>query len=873
MAHENQTFEYFRPPRLAEWVLRKLYHSRDADTRPGDFGEIYNNIRSKRGVMAAMFWYWLQVIICISIRQKDNLLRSMAMFNNYLKTAVRNLFKQRLFSLINISGLAGGIAVCIFILVYINYELTYDSHHKDADRIYRVLTTITRPEFTNTYAGIMPPYASKVKGHFPQVENITWLWRDNLDSQVEAGEKLLCEKKDLVAYADDEFFRIFSAEFIHGDPVDALSEPNTVVITSGIAQKYFDYINVIGEILRVDSIDYRITGIIDEMPGNSIFKYRIIRSWNILEDASLPSKRSTGTGGYFQTFAKLHSEAFTEDLAQGVKDIIYKDYKEYFERENTEALITIQPLQSIHLDNRTDIVFDPGGHANILYIYIFSGIAVFILLIASVNFVNLSTARSAGRAGEVGIRKVAGAHRSQLVFQFLGDSFVIVFLSYLMAISLVILFLPEFNSIASTSIKMFDLLSGRIVFLLLVIFLIQGLAAGFYPALVLSSFRPVTVLKGNLTAGKKGGKLRRSLVILQFSVSLILIIVTLIFNLQLNYMKTAHLGFDREQMLIIDLQRNWMNTGKAIKSEFLKDPSILGAAFSTSIPGRWMYPWDVYPAGEKTNNSHKINVMGGDSDFLDLYNIEIASGEKFNETHTAGVWILNEKAVSTFGWKQNEEAVSRIFMDENQRKVIGVSKDFHFTGLQNEIEPFAIFCAPIGMYLSLKVDTQNLNKTLAFVDDTYRSIFPGNYLEYFFLDDDFNEHYRHEEQMGQIFNLFTALGIFIACLGLFGLSVYMAEQKTKEIGIRKVLGATASGITIMLTGKFVVWVVISIIIAIPAGSYIVSRILQNFAYRMDPGILPYAASGTAALLIAALTVSRQSIKAAMANPVDSLKHR
>jgi putative ABC transport system permease protein len=791
------------------------------------------------------------------------------MFLHYLKTAIRFLKRQKGYSFINIFGLSMGLTICMFILLYIRYELSFDSHHKDVERIYRIMATVEGPTFTDKHPGLAPIFAGLIKGTLPQIEHVTWTWSHNVDSQVELGDKIFKEESKNVVFVDEDFLNIFSVKFKLGNSDTALAVPNSAIITAETAKKYFGTEVALDRTITVDSAAYRITGIIEDPPGNSIFQHKILKSWKVLEDPLGPSEQSAGFGGFYQTFLKLQSGVDAAELKNQLKDIVVERNQDYLESSQADVVVTLEPLRDIHF--QPDIQFDFPAAGNVLYIYLFTGIAVFILLITSINFVNLSTASSASRAVEVGIRKTVGAQHRQLIVQFMGESFLTVAISYIIAFVMVNLLIPQFNALTSLRLEYATLFRADVLVGLMLLFVLEGIAAGIYPAFFLSSFKPVSVLKGAMKTGTRSGKLRRTLVIVQFSVSIILIVVTIVFNWQLHYMKNMPLGFEKEQMLIVDFQRhNYKYDPLSVKQEFLNHPSVIGASFSSSIPGRWLYPWEIWPSGQRKTNTHSIHAMGVDKDFLALYKIDLVAGEQFDARYRPRSWILSEKAIRTFGWDSPEDALNMTILDEWE--VIGVMKDFHFTGLQRMIEPLGFFQTPLGSYLSLKIDTENIKETIAFIEQKYRSLFPDKYLEYFFLDDDFNRHYLKEEQMKKIFNVFTILGMFIACLGLFALSTFMAQQKTKEIGVRKILGASTVNITYMLTIEFVKWVVISITIAWPVSYMIASKVLQNFAYRIDLEVWMFMVSAFVAPLVALMTVCYQSIKAAQANPIECLRY-
>jgi putative ABC transport system permease protein len=471
------------------------------------------------------------------------------------------------------------------------------------------------------------------------------------------------------------------------------------------------------------------------------------------------------------------------------------------------------------------------------------------------------------------MRKVAGANRRQVIWQFLSESVITSIIAMITAFIMVVILLQFFNNLAGTQFTLARLFEINNILILVSLVIIIGIFAGSYPALFLSAFLPVSTLKGTLRAGTKGGLLRKILVVGQFSISVTLIIGTFIFYQQLYFMKNKPLGFDKKQKLIINMEGNRVNPNsyQSIKCEFLNNPSVLGASFSSSVPGKWRYRWRQYPTGERVTNLHAIRCMQVDFDFFKLYDLRLITGELFTPEKPLRGYIFNETAVKTYGWDSPEAALTKT-LRAVRTPIIGVMKDYHFAGLQQKIEPLGIFLMVEDYrYLTLKVDTQDLQNTISSIEKKYSEIFPNSIFDYFFLDTDFNSQYIKEDRLGKIFSVFTFFGIFIACLGLFGLAAFMAEQRTKEIGIRKVMGASVSKIILMLSGEFTKWIIIANLIAWPVSWFLLNKWIQNFAYRISLNFFPFFLAGLLTFLISAATVSYQSFRAAYANPVDSLR--
>jgi putative ABC transport system permease protein len=858
-------------PLLGEKILKLFASEKERETIIGDIEEWYTNLLKTKGAIYARFWYWFQIIKSILVYLSVSFYWRNIMLKNYVKIAFRNLKRQKGYSFINIAGLTIGLTCCIFIFLYVQYETSYDSYHKDADRIYRIIASVNNPAGTSVYAGTAHQLRPIVKKNFPQAEYIAKVTPPSTDQQVKYGDKLFKETVLEIPYVDEDIFKIFTFTFLDGNPANALTRPNTVVITKSTAEKYFSNENPMGKILLFDDDNFEITGIIEDPPGNTIFKFKMLRSWNSLSPEWFYPKWMN----FHLTFIKLAPGEDPDNFAKLITQTVNEHAEEDLKRQNAEYKSILQPIRQVHLSSN-NLIFERSDVGNILYIYIFSGIVVIILLITTFNFINLITARSSNRACEVGMRKVTGAHRRQLFNQFIGESIVLTAISFGFALFLAFLLLDKFNELTQLKLHISVLGEFKVILGIISGIIILGLTAGSYPAIVLSSFKPVSVLGGSLTI--KGGGLRKILVVGQFSLSITMIIAAFLFNNQLNFMKNESLGFSVEQKLIINTQNTEVsrNNYLSVKNEFTNLPSVLGASFSTGVPGRAFRHVKIWPSGEEETNSHNFNFIEVDGDFLDLYDMEIVAGKNLSDQERANLSympsILNETAVRTLGWDSPQDALNKNFQDRNPNVTsIAVVKDFHYTGLQRPIEPFAISLRGGYQFLTLKVETENINKTITQIEEKFKTLFPDKLFDYSFLNDDFNRLYQREEQTATIFGIFTFLGIFIACLGLFGLAAFTVEQRTKEIGIRKILGASVSNIVFMLSKEFVKWVLISNIIAWPIAYFVLNQVLQDFAYRINVGLIPFFISALLALFIAIITVSYQSIKAAISSPVDSLR--
>jgi putative ABC transport system permease protein len=795
------------------------------------------------------------------------------MLKNYLKIAWRNFHRHKGYSFINLAGFATGMACCLLILIYVGHELSYDRYHQDAKMIYRIAIDIRTQTASRVFAPISPTVAPALKADYPQVEYAARVMTTS-SRLVKKEEKFFYE--DRFMYADQELFDILTIPFIQGNRGEALTRPQTLVISERMAKKYFGDSYPIKETLEINRKTYEITGVVADSPENTHLKYDLIASLETLKDwREMANWHST----MFYTYLKLKPKVNMEEFSRQVSHIADKYVGERLRSWGTTYHYFLQPISSIHLHSHLRYESEPSG--NLVYIYILSFVGLFILLIACLNFMNLATARAANRAKEVGLRKVVGAQRLQLVGQFLGESLLVAFLSLGLALVIARLAIPLLSRQTGISLSFETLLNPVVLLSLVGATILVGLAAGLYPAFVLSAFRPAVTLKGFLRSGFRGLALRTVLVVIQFAISVVLIIGTLAMHKQFNFMKNQYLGFDKEQKLIlplrggIDIRENY----ETVKDIFSKHSSIKGVTVSSSVPGREVSNFNIKLVGEEDDKSQSMFHLYFDYDFIPDYGIKMAAGRAFQKgmsTDIRGAFLINEAAVKALGWSSPEEALGKQLQTGfggRVNPIIGVTKNFHYRGLQTEVEPLVMEFMPQTFdNITLSLDITNLKESLAFIQSRWKALFPENPFESFFLDEDFDRQYRADEQIGSIFGIFTFLGLFIACLGLLGLASFTAESRTKEIGIRKVLGASAGGIFFMLSRQFTKWVLLANIIAWPAAYFALHSWLQGFAYRAPIGILTFILSGVTALLIALLTVSYQSIKAAISNPVDALRY-
>jgi putative ABC transport system permease protein len=793
------------------------------------------------------------------------------MLRNYLITAFRNVLRHKGYSAINIAGLAIGMACSLLVFLFVWHELSYDRYHPSHERIYRISTWLGQAGAVEGLAGCSENVAEYLRANYPEVEKVFRI-QTNRPATVRAGEQaVMC---DNIKYADNDLLSMFNMPVLQGDAREALTRSKTVVLTDEYADILFGDKTAVGQFIDVGGVSYEVTAVVASSPSNTHLKFGIVQSWATFDELEQAPFRHGWYGGFFKTYIRLAESADAADFEARIAPLIEEKAGEGLRSQGRTATLFLQPLADIHLGSNCRYEAEPPGNAT--YVWILSLVGSIILFIASLNFMNLATARAAGRAAEVGMRKVVGAMRGQLISQFLGETILTALLALGCALVMVDLVLPAFNDLAGTGYRFRDLLAGVPVLGLLSVVLITGGLAGLYPAFVLSAFRPAKVLKGVMS--KRGGKtFRRVVVVTQFVMAIILVVGSLTVYRQVQYMRSQSLGFHPGQKLVIEMPTDavtWSNF-ETVKSEFKGQAEIAGAAFSSSLPGRWNYQWYCFPTGEEATNTHTINWYGVDRDFMKEYGIELIAGEDFGSDCQGAMCegiILNEEAVKTFGWASIDDAPGKGLFAEN-RPVVGVARNFHLKGLQTPVEAMGMFIMGDDFrYLTLTVDAEAIESTVDAVRKKYAELFPGELFNFFFMDEDFDKQYRAETRLGTIFGVFTALGILVAALGLFGLASYTAQLRTKEIGIRKVLGASEGSVVHLLTRETLVIVAIALVVACPIAYLAGSAWLEQFAYRTSVGWITLLCAGGAAFLIALISVGYQALRAARANPVEALRY-
>ncbi len=816
---------------------------------------------------------------------------------NYLKIGLRKVKRQKVYSFINIAGLAVGLACCAVIILYVTNELTYDNFHTDVNRIYRVATHRISQVGEHRFVTTPSPLAPELKVSYPQVEEAIRVVPpyENADNVlVVRDQKRFFE--DRVFFVDNAIFEVFHIPFLQGNPQTALTDLNTVVMTEGMAQKYFgdEYGSgsILGQVLEieidydtgtVESQDYRVTGIIKNAPANTHFKYDMLLSMPTMI-SNLPSFATDWINPHWKyTYVKLYPQvdvAGFETQIQRAAAIAAKAYTERFDRKWQLYEYFLQPIARIHMhSNMNGEIESPG---NWYYLYIYSIVAFLILLIGCMNFINLSAALSTTRTQEVGLRRVVGAKSRQLVGQFLGESSLITLLAFAVGFGLIALLLNPFNRMAGTELSMNGLSQPLVVVSLAALLILVAIGSGGYPAFILTALKPVQILQGKAIASSRGTVLQKFLVVGQFGISIFLVICTLTVFKQLDFMKGRALGLDLDQKLLLRVKSNMNHLRRdyeAIKQDFLQHPSILGATVSSRVPGdRSGAGYYLTNRDGDFQNAPRCKAITVDYDFIPEYGIQMVGGRAFDRSagnDVAEAYVINLAAVKHLGFSSPDEALGKRFQAHYHREtksIVGVTDDFHFIGMHDAVEPYILDIEnSLFSTITLSIRVENMKDMMAFVETKWNVHFPGVPFEYSFLDENFDRLYRYEAQMSKLLGIITSLGFVIACLGLFGLASFVVRRRTKEIGIRKVLGASTADIIGMLSRKFVFLILASIIIAFPMAYFAINKWLQDFAYRVDLTGFVFVISALGALVIALTTVSLQGIRAASANPVNSLR--
>jgi len=853
-----------KPPYFLEQLLRSLLPRYLGDTALGDFEEEYDLIAKSKGHRHAHLWYFIQILKSIPPFLGDAIKWGIVMFQNYMKVALRNILRNKGFAFINIFGLSVGMACVIIIMLWVQYETSFEKHHNKADRIFRIAKESHKYPPPTKSAMTPPPLSPALLQEYPEIE----------------ASVRVCSRYVLLSYqdknfiesyygVDPNFFEIFTVSFVKGDADTALNDPYSIVISEKIAKKYFGNRDPMGEVMQYDQkTDFKITGVIKNMPSNSHLMTDIFIPYETWAQLSNTNMENWWWNGFY-TYVLLRHGTDPPNI-ENKFDAFAKKYG-----IPTEKLF-LQPLRSIHLHSHLSAEISCNTHISTLILFV--SIAILILIIACINYMNLSTARSSARIKEVGTRKVVGAHRSQIARQFLGETIIMALFSLGISFLLVYLFLPVFNSLAERQLSLSGESLIQILPAIILLVLSVGLFAGSYPALLMSSFKPITALRGIKGRGAQKTKLRNALVVLQFSVSLVLIIATLVVKDQLEYVRNKEMGFEKDQIVVVTLQESKIyNNVEPILYQLKMNPRILYAAPSQFLPNDVKSSTFAGWPGMPEDTDIRINAGEIGYDYTELYGIEIVKGRSFSRefpSDESGAFLINESAMKAIGEHfQLGMGFSHWGSPDPKGNIVGVMKDFHLHSLHEEIKPVYFYLNPNqGYRISMKIQGGNIPETVEYIRETVKKFSPNYPFEYRFFDDIFNMAYMDEQKMEKILALFGLIAIFIACMGVFGLSAFTADQKKKEIGIRKVLGADVPKIVYLLSRDLVRLVLIANIIGWPAAYYIASRWLQNFAYRTNIGLEVFLLSAVLILIISMGTVSYHAIKAALANPIEALRY-
>jgi putative ABC transport system permease protein len=794
------------------------------------------------------------------------------MLKNYFKVIWRNLGKNKLFSFINITGLSIGIASCIFIFLYVQNELSFDKFNIKANQVYRLTEVLHLPDENNARAVTSPPMAPALAANFPEVLKAVRISF--------SGRYLSYQNKKIpstqIMYADSTLFDVFTFPVTQGNQQNALVNPYSIVLTEAMAKKYFGNVSPLGKIMNLsDSIPLTVTAVVKDVPANAHFRFDCILSRTTINALNNNSPETEWFSNGFYTYLLLPKNADYHALQTKFSSFIAKQMGDARKQSGLYYDLVLQPLTDIHLKSNLNSEINPNS--DIIYVYIFIATALLILLIACINFINLSTAKSVGRAKEIGLRKVIGARRSQLVLQFLGESFLFTIIASSISAVMVVILLPWFNSLTGQTLSLFNFINGKVLTVFGSGIIVLSLIAGIYPAILMSSFSPIKVLKGAAKYEWRDIFLRKGLVVFQFTIAIILIAGALLVYQQLQYLQDRKIGLNKEQLLEVPIPPSQLSQKEILLRAFEKTPGVVSASLTGFSFQQSVSTIATLPEGASVNEVSSVGSIFADDHFLKTFQIPLVAGRDFSNafpTDSNEAFIVNESAVKTFHWKNNAAALGKnIDWGLGKKgKVIGVVKDFNFSSLHDNIKPLIIQILPQGYgFVALRVTPDKLQQTLSSLSGTWKSIVAEETFQYSFLDDDFSALYSAEKNLQRVLGLFTGLSVLIASLGLFGLATFTIAQRIKEIGIRKVIGASTFSILSLLSRDFLKLVVISVFIGCPIAWIVVHRWLQSFAYHIPISVFTFLSVGLAAIVVALVTVSAQSIKAAISNPVDSLR--
>jgi len=869
----------YNSPRTARMLLSLMSVYYENHSIIEDFEETYSKIKKSEGSFSAKCWYWGNTLKSIAGYLRLIVSWRFTMLKNYLKIAYRNFIRHKLYSFINVFGLAIGLSICMIISLWVLREMSYDRFHEKAHWIYRVERELFRDNLYSRWPIVGGSYKQALIEDYPEIENAVRFWRREFAIK---DHKNAVHRQGMFA-VDNSFFEMFDFRLEEGDEDTALEEPLTVVLTRKNADKYFETGDPIGKSLTFEwqgeQTDFKVTGVLKEVPENSHIHFDMLISIASYPEEEFADWRSN----YLYTYVLVSKNTSKAELEEKLKTFVTQRLEPHYgdlllqDRSIHEVLkMHLFSIKDIHLHPTADWEVEPGG--NILSVYIFSCVAVLILIIACMNFVNLSTARASKRAKEVSLRKTVGAEKHQLRVQFIQESVLLAFVSLVLAFFMCSLFIQSYNGIFAENLSLSVFLQLKHMIILVGATFAVGVLAGLYPAYYLTRFEPVAVMKGGPLSGSGKSVFRRNMVIIQFSITIILIVGVFTVYKQMRYIQTRSLGFDKENVVIIPVrsQQIAQNYG-SFWTELMRNSQIVAASASSEVPADSHYS-NSHVNPPESDEPISMILFSSDHDYVETYQLEVLAGRAFSRdfsTDTEGTIILNESAAHRIGWTP-EEAVGKKLeggYSESEAQVVGVVKNFHFKSLRREVEPMALFLYPNYIReISVRIMPGDIGKTLNFIQKTWETAFPGEQFEYSFLDNRINQLYASERKMQKIFVIFSSLSILVACLGLLGLVSFTAELKTKEIGIRRVLGASTGSVVVMLSKEFIKWILLANIIAWPLAWFMMNKWLQNFAYRANIGWFVFALAGFVTVSIAIFTFIFQTVKTACANPVNSLRY-
>ncbi len=804
------------------------------------------------------------------------------MLLNYLKVAMRNLFRSRLYSAINIFGLAIGMAACLMIFLWVQDELSYDKFHQNAESIYRVERKVDFRDIHGQAPITSGAYGTALVQDYPEIEKFVRFDKD----EISIKDQRNIFRRQALLFADNSFLEIFDFRLESGDPQTALTQPKSIILTQEMALRFLGSEDVLGQTLTVDwngsVLDFQITGILEKVPHNSHVHFDLVASMATYPEEHL----NQWFNNFLYTYVLVKNGTVPGELEEKLSGFMKKYMGAQFaafvgpDVDITEVFqLKLKPLLDIHLYPSEQ--FEVEAMGSMTSVLIFTAIAFMILVIACLNFMNLSTARANKRGKEVGLRKTVGADKRQLWGQFLGESILLSFVALLFAIGFIALFLNSFNTLTQKALSVGSLFAASNIWMLLGITVVTGVLAGLYPAFVLTAFQPVKVLKGRAMSGTGKAIFRKGMAVVQFSISIILIIGTLVIFRQMEYVRNKPLGFDQENMLLITTESETVQKNiEVFRSALKENPRIMSVASSSNFPGSRSFSDTVFKRND-SDDVYSLMFVATDYDFIDTYGFHLIQGRKFSKEFTTdieGAVVINRAAVLELGYTPEEIVDNNILMATSETEtiplnVVGVVDDFHFKSLHRSIEPLALWLVPERVrYISIRIARGDIGEMLGFVQQKWMEIYPQEEFNYSFLDERIGLLYQSEGKMSRLFTTFSFLSIFVACLGLLGLAAFTAQERTKEIGVRKVLGASVGNILLLLSKEFVKWVLVANIIAWPIAYYAMNRWIQAFAYRSSIGVWPFVMSGVLAVFVALFAVGFQALKAALTDPVTSLRY-